>query len=349
MEGIAPRVLFDQVKNTAAWALDGPVTHETSFRGVLKDVEAAERGGLPYFRALLAAHFTTVATFVPTDVDARIRHHSFTSLSEEELARTCEVIDEASAWNVRLVSARVVGEGTPLSGHDGEWLAVRAGALGRALALGADSLAARLTSAIDVELERERDVLVSLDRSDPLTWLCAATTVAHNLGDLSRVASELPIRDRYARLGHEPSANFGNVFTRAGAANKALMAEENHRYLALRKPRALRTSRDLLLPIGPFFDGWGRTIATHASLDERDRADVVAALLSIHIAKPATRGCLRALASIHDATPRGLVAFEAMLPARMRKLVSSGAVRDELKTPERAFVAQMRKAVTRLA
>jgi hypothetical protein len=26
--------------------------------------------------ALLTAHFATVATFVPTDVDARIRHHA---------------------------------------------------------------------------------------------------------------------------------------------------------------------------------------------------------------------------------------------------------------------------------
>ena len=56
----------------------------------------------------------------------------------------------------------------------------------------------------------------------------------------------------------------------AGALNKDVMATENHRFLALRKPRALRASRELLLPIGPFFESWGRTVAR--ALDEKDRA-----------------------------------------------------------------------------
>jgi hypothetical protein len=342
VEGIAPRILFEQVQSTAAWALDGPVAPATSFRAVLRDLDAAERGGLGYFRALLAAHFCTVATFVPTDVDARIRHHAFTAMSVEELGGACDLVDEASGWDVRLVSARVVGD-PPLSGHDGEWLAVRAGALGRALALGEDALAARLTEAIDEELAREHRILDTLERGEPIEWLRAATTVAHNLGDLSRVANELPIRERYARLGHERS-RFGDTFVRAGAINKELLSVENHRYLALRKARGLRRSRALLLPIGPFFDDWGKVIATHDTLDERDRAEVVAALLSVHVAKPDARGVLRALAGIHAVTPRGLAAFEPMLPARMRKLVSSGPVREALKTTEEAFLARMRRA-----
>src|SRR6185312_2414745 len=132
-------------------------------------------------------------------------------------------------------------------------------------------------------------LLGELARGDELDLLRAATTVAHNLGDLSRVVEAWPaleglaeLRAIYMRLGHAPSARFGDRFARAGALNKAEMADENHRFLALRKARGLRRSRDLLLPIGPFFDAWGATVATHPALDARDRAEVVAALLAVH-------------------------------------------------------------------
>jgi len=366
VSAIAPRVLFEQVRNTAGWALasesrrpafggsaDGPVRPETSFRAALSDVEATERAyeadeaGLPYFRALLAAHFCTVATFVPTDVDARIRHHVFAEMDEEKLAAACDVIDEAAGWDVNLVSARVIRE---ISGHCGEWFSVRAGALGRALTIGARDLAARLEAAIDEELAREHAVLVDLSRGDPLDLLRVVTTVAHNLGDLSRVVDAWPkepahaaLRAKYTRLGHDKSERFGDAFVRAGALNKAVMADENHRFLALRKPRGLRRSRELLLPIGPFFDDWGKTIAKSSALDERDRAEIVTALLELHESRLDQRGCLRALAAMNDNTSRGLRAFEHLLPARTRKLLSSGPLRDALKTPREVFEARMRK------
>ncbi len=350
---IAPRVLFEQVRNAAGWVLDGPLRPETSFRAALADVDATERAyegsdtSLPYFRALLAAHFCTVATFVPTDVDARIRHHAFVELNAEALAAACEVIDEAARWDVNLVSARVV---RGISGHAGEWFSVRAGALGRALAIGAGDLAARLEAAIDDELAREHAALVDLARGDPLDLLRVVTTVAHNLGDLSRVVDAWPnhpthaaLRAKYTRLGHDKSERYGDAFVRAGALNKSVMADENHRFLALRKPRGLRRARDLLLPIGPFFDDWGKTIAKSSALEEKERAEIVAALLELHESRPEQRGCLRALAAIQDNTPRGLAAFEHLLPARTRKLISSGPLRDALKTPREVFEARMRK------
>ena len=55
-------------------------------------------------------------------------------------SRTREAcVDEAVARDARVVSERVTDG---LSGHDGEWLSVRAGALGRALVLGLDDEAA---------------------------------------------------------------------------------------------------------------------------------------------------------------------------------------------------------------
>ena len=353
MSAIAPRVLFDQVRSTAGWVLDGPVDPSTSFRAALADVEATERAyegddaSLPYFRALLAAHFCTVATFVPTDVDARIRHHVFAEMDAEKLAAACDIVDEAAGWDVHLVSARVIRD---VSGHDGEWFSVRAGALGRALSVGATDLATRLETAIDEELSREHGVLVDLARGDPLDLLRCVTTVAHNLGDLSRVVDAWPkeaanaaLRAKYTRLGHDKSGIFGDAFVRAGALNKAVMADENHRFLALRKPRGLRRSRELLLPIGPFFDDWGKTIAKSEALGEKDRAEIVTALLELHESRPEQRGCMRALAAIQDNTSRGLTAFEHLLPARTRKLLQSGPLRAELKTPREVFEARMRK------
>ena len=43
VSAIAPRVLFEQVRNTAGWALDGSIQPETSFRAALGDVEAVQR------------------------------------------------------------------------------------------------------------------------------------------------------------------------------------------------------------------------------------------------------------------------------------------------------------------
>lgn len=358
MSAIAPRVLVDQVRATAAWALDGASGETTSFRDALRDMDALERAypdGISYFRALLAAHFCTVATFVPTDVDARIRHHAFVAMDASALADACNVIDEASRWDASLVSARVVSfEGARVSGIDGEWLAVRAGALGRALAIGDGDIAARLRHDIDAELAREHALYVALEaRGDPRDVLRAATTVAHNLGDLSRVVEAWPgesahpeIRAEYTRLGHGTagkSASARDAFARAGTLNKAVMADENHRFLALRKPRALRVSRVLLLPIGPFFDDWGRVVALDAALTDRDRAEVIDALLAIHVSRPAQRGCLRALAGIEAHTRGGLARLADVLPARTRKTLSAGPLRDALKTPTEMFHARMRK------
>jgi hypothetical protein len=144
-------------------------------------------------------------------------------------------------------------------------------------------------------------------------------------------------RERWIKLGHERADRFGGAFARAGAFNKALTAIENHRFLALRAPRALRKSRDLLLPIGPFFDDWGERIAKSELLEHEDRAAVVEALLETHLRGSDQQGCLRALAAIHQHAPGGLERIAPDLPARMRKLVTAGVVRDAAKTPKSTF------------
>jgi hypothetical protein len=123
--------------------------------------------------------------------------------------------------------------------------------------------------------------------------------------------------------------------------NKELMALENHRFLALRKPRALRRSPKLLLPIGPWFDAWGETVCRSALLQDTDRAEVVEALVELHLRSPAQEGCLRALAAIHRETRGGLGWYGAALPARLRKEIGRGRIRDAIDVPRERFEARI--------
>lgn len=356
--GIAPLVLSSQVAATAAWALEGaePNVAARTVRDAarVETVWKTEPANLDYLRLLLSAHYLTVGTFCPTDVDARIRHHVWLEIEEaERLERALDVVDEIAALDPRLVSARVVThEDGTYSGHDGEWFSVRAGALGRALALpgGGESarLAERIEAVIEAELAREAAMFEGRVRAgDVVGALSACTILAHNVGDLSRVVDAWPkkpenetVRQRYVRLGHEPDrTRFNGTFYVAGMLNKSVMAIENHRFLALRAPRALRRSRSLLLPIGPFFYDWGQTVAR--ALDEEERAEVVAALLETHLSRVEQAGVLRALAGIAEASVGPWDRLVSQLPARLRKIVTVGPVQAAIRTPERAFLGRL--------
>jgi hypothetical protein len=354
--GIANSALVAQVRNTASWLWSEPdAAPLVAVFERATDEPGDERScnGQALVRALrvrLAAHYATVATFVPTDVDAHIRHHTWVAITAPDVfaeARAC--VDETAARDASAVSARVTEE---VSGHDGEWLSVRAGALGRALALGLRAEAAALVELIDAELDREERLFAAaLARGAPArTTLALATTLAHNLGDLSRVVDAWPkavgpgeLRERYSRLGHGDALRARRAFVLAGVLNKELMALENHRFLALRKPRALRRSRDLLLPLGPWFDAWGETIARSARLDDGERAEVVAALIDLHLRSPRQNGCLRALAGIHRATRGGLPWYLAALPARLRKEATRGLIRAAVDVHPEHFEARFEK------
>lgn len=348
--GILNSVLVEQVRNTAAWLwLDPRCSALTALFDAARDEPVDDTGArLRAFRLRLAAHYATVATFVPTDVDAHIRHHTWMAVADAEtFAQARAHVDEAAERDARVVSERVTED---LSGHDGEWLSVRAGALGRALVLGLDGEAASLTQRIDEELAREQRLFAAaLASGAPApTTLALATTIAHNLGDLSRVVEAWPraerapeLQARFARLGHADGAAGAGEFVLAGALNKELMAHENHRFLALRKSRALRRSRALLLPIGPWFDAWGERLCRGDLLSEDERAEVVTALLELHLRSPAQEGCLRALAGMHRATRGGLASYGAAVPARLRKELGRGRVREAIDVPRERFEARL--------
>lgn len=358
--GIAPTVLLDQVKSTAPWALAAepmlPAAVVLAKAPALEKAWKANGGGEEYFVTLLAAHFTTVGTFCPTDVDTRIRQHAWSTLERERLASAVTRVEEVAGWSVAPVTARhVVVGGEVLAGHQGEWFSVMAGALGRALTLADEKVVARTRDWIEAELTREAKLVTETRKNGTdHDLLAVVTTVAHNLGDLSRVVdtwkpahAESELGLRYRRLGHEDGARFDGAFVFAGALNKALMALENHRFLPLRGPKALRRERAFLLPFGPYFYDWGRLVGSTKLLDDAERAEILLALVRVHEGRKEELGCLRAIAGMNDAIPGGIDKLARLVPADRRSALALGGVRLALRVAEKDFLKSFHAGVTR--
>ncbi|MBK8172295.1 MAG: hypothetical protein IPK60_18385 [Sandaracinaceae bacterium] len=357
--GIAPALLLQQVRNTAAWAIDGDSAE--SWRSYLLGAPKLEarwqkpESHVDYFSLMLAAHFTTVATFVPTDVDIHIRRNVWRDTPDaDELARLVARIDEAESWDPRQVSNRWIldsQEGV-LSGHDGEWFSVRAGALGRAIALRSEELTAKLEKQIRDQLDRHARIYTKLADSNALEALKAATVIAHNLGDLSRVVDTWEkgddrteaLRHDFTRLGHEPREAYGTLFVEVGAVNKAVMADENHRYLPLRKPRVLRAKKEFAIPFGPFFDSWGERLATDELIGERELGEIVDTIIQGVTTLPKCAAYTRALAGIERKTKGGIARIvKEQLPVSTQRLAFAGHIREALRVSQSAFEAKVAK------
>lgn len=358
--GIAPALLLEQVKSTAAWAF--ALAPKLPAIGVLERAPEIEKrwlagtGGEEYFGMLLAAHFTTVGTFCPTDVDARIREHVWSGLARERMASYVARVEEVAAWPVEAVTARhVVVKGEVLAGHQGEWFSVMAGALGRALAISDAPTVERTTAWIEAELTREAKLVTQARKKGTAQELLSiVTTVAHNLGDLSRVVDTwAPAHAssaqglRYRRLGHEDGARFDGAFVYAGELNKRYMAIENHRFLPLRGPKALRRERAFLLPFGPYFHDWGRLIGSTKLLDDAERADILLALTKVHELRKEERGCLRAIAGMNTAYPGGVAKLAQLWPADLRGGLKRGGIALALRETEPAFLKRFHADLTR--
>jgi hypothetical protein len=358
--GIAPTLLLEQVKGTAPWAFAiEPPLPAAAILARAPEIEERWRnsgGGEDYFVALLAAHFTTVATFCPTDVDVRIRQHAWAGLSKERLASAVARVEEVARWAVPPVSARqVVIDGEVLAGHQGEWFSVMAGALGRALALSDTPVVERTTAWIEAELTREaRLVTFAREHGTPQELLSVVTTVAHNLGDLSRVVdtwapahAESELGRRYRRLGHEDGARFDGAFVYAGHLNKERMALENHRFLPLRAPKALRRERAFLLPFGPYFYEWGRLVGSTKLLGDDERAEILLALLRVHELRAEEQGCLRAIAGVDAAISGGVDKLARPWPAAQRSALARAGVKSALRLAEQDFLEKFHAGIVR--
>ena len=101
----------------------------------------------------------------------------------------------------------------------------------------------------------------------------------------------------------------------------------------------------LLLPIAPFLDDWGRTIATTRLLDETERAEVIGALIEGCRKVPSQVGYYRALAGFANAYPRGLDAPDlvAEQTAAVRRALRDGGLRQKVAVRRESFEASIVK------
>ncbi len=361
--GIAPEALVAQVRSTMPYLFDddaGALAALPPARIVLGFAPASSLSHADYFALGLAAHFLTCATPVPTDVDNAIRLKLWPEGLPLATALEMGALVLASRdWDFTLLGARVClgAPGTPwadapLHGHFGEWFTVGCAAyaaLSRYRAAEAKALRERLFTAIVTESERHAAIFASLWRAkDGLGALRAAATIAHNFGDLDRVIEmwALPVADPLrVRCGGLTTRPFddagalrleGRLWT-AGELYKSTidgssMALENHRHFALRRPRVLRTTPALRVPIGPFFDAWGEEVARRVPDDAL--AEVLIALAEGWERLPKTLGYGRALAGILAVRP------ELRATPALAKLAKTPRVKALWKEPRADFEAR---------
>jgi hypothetical protein len=379
---IGPGNLLSLVRNTAPFIFEpgfAPANPKSKIENpkwkwfdILNNAESLEPTSNPnteqrerYFAICLACHHATVATFIPTDVDSKIRGHLWQQREDPlALRRMFELVVEALTWDISKISRRATersGVG-PVSGHNGEMLGVLAGALGAFLKTGDAEYAEKAATAIDNELNREahefryvmdkvrthgRDAHATVIELDLLRL---SSSLTHNVGDLDQGISfwsnrdiYAPSRKRFHRLAHENTEPYGGTFQLAARLYKQIMSAEGHRHYPLREVKALRSSADFLLPLGPFFDDWGALIGSHPKLNTDDRAQTLAALLSGCKKIPNQVGYFRAISGMVEAIGGNLEPIVKRMPASLRNEMKSAEIRKHIALRKVSFESGMRK------
>ncbi|MBC7693483.1 MAG: hypothetical protein H7222_17085 [Methylotenera sp.] len=390
--GIAPELLLSQVQNTlpylfVAGASDtalgklppakviaeySRVSAANSEPGLESEPRVDALTHVEYFKLCLSAHFLTVGTPVPTDVDNQIRLKLWPrELPLEDALTMADFVLESHDWQVTLLSSRYTcgapgtsWEKEAVSGHLGEWFTVAAGAY-CALKQYSEPLATakrqELFEGIASEVRRHSEVFGSLWRAEAgLACLRASASIAHNFGDLDRVMDlwDLDVGDRlrleYYKLAALPFDSnrklryLGRLWV-AGELYKSIiednagssaMAHENHRYFALRKPKCLRQSPEFFIPIGPFFDEWARKLAKALATPEgrltEASLEVVEALKHGWNRLPHTLTYGRALRGFSEVHPELDLSLLLKTPA-YRKVLENPQARFEKKWSEEAL------------
>jgi len=374
---VAPQTLLNEVHNTAPW-LPKPelepsgdvVTTARGDLGFLSVLAAFRQEGaaaeapandrtLEYFGLCLACHHATVATFVPTDVDTKIRGLLWRLIKDPaRLDPMIELTEAFCCWVVAPVSRRTVSvpELGIFAGHHGERLSVLVAALGRAIHLGRTDLADRMRDRIGEELTRESKGLSTLlsMRAD-LDVLRMAAVMTHNAGDIDQSISFWPQSAAHtaaaadiARLAHENVRPWGGNFALAARIYKASLAPEGHRNYPLRPIRSLRQSWDFLLETAPFLDGWGDRIARDPRLEDAERSEILEALVMGCRKIQGQRGYQRAVAGMILGLGNRLEAVVSGMPARARNEFKNADLRKAVAVPRVSFESSMKSMLRKV-
>jgi hypothetical protein len=352
---ISPETLLSQVRNTAPYlesllpaAEPGRLIElgdtPNGFLRVLASWENILRPGMghaeqlqDYFALCLSCHHATVATFVPTDVDTKIRGMAWRETPDYEVLRPMmRFALAARAWTEEGISTRSV---RGVSGHNGEHWSAIAGGLGRMLELGDTASAEEAQAAIEAEIDREQAVFdaVAAERDGELDLLRLAMTLSHNRGDLTqgmgfwkKVPATLPVMEHFSERGRFDLAV--KMYQHTG------LSAEGHRHYPLRPVKALRRSASTLLPLCPFLDDWGGVVA---KLDETH--EVLAALVVGCQKLKGQQGYYRAIAGMMAVGSGAFDRAAARMPSGTQRLLRSAEMRKLVDVPRASFESMMRK------
>jgi hypothetical protein len=352
---ISPETLISQVRNAAPFLeSQQPATEpgrlielghsRDGFRRILANWQNLLRSSLApeeqlqcYFALCLACHHATVATFVPTDVDTKIRGVVWRESRDPDVLRPMLRLALASrAWTEDGISVRSV---RGVSGHNGEQWSAIAGGLGRLLELGDTASAEEAQAAIEAEIDREQAVFeqVAVERDAELDLLRLSMTLAHNRGDLTQgmgfwktTPVTAPLMEHFAARGRFALAV--RIYQHTG------LSAEGHRHYPLRPVKALRQSPATLLPLCPFLDEWGGVVA---QLEESH--EVLAALVVGCQKVQGQQGYYRAIAGMRAASSSAFERSAARMPQSAQRLLRSADMRRLIDVPRFSFESMMRK------
>ena len=290
-----------------------------------------------YFALCLACHHATVASFVPTDVDTKIRGIVWHESRDPACLRPMLRLALSSQfWTEDGISTRAV---RGVSGHHGEHWSAIAGGLGRLLELGDGASAEEAQAAIEAEIDREQAIFdeAATERDAELDLLRLSMTLAHNRGDLTqgmgfwkRNARTAPVMDHLSARGRFPLAV--HVYQHTG------LSADGHRHYPLRPVKALRRSQATLLPLSPFLDEWGGVVA---QLEESH--EVLAALVTGCQKLAGQQGYYRAIAGMRAVSPGAFERAVARMPNGAQRLLRGAELRKIVDVPRVSWESMMRK------
>ena len=331
--GISPNILLKNVENTAPFLFQGEIetsgpnrTYMAKLVFYKKNLKALAHIDLTeYFHLCLAAHWTTAGTFVPTDVDNQIREglwrHETVGAHIQKMAK---LTIESWQWDYEQVTNRKcynTSTGQVMSTHEGTWLSVAIGAYNALIKNKFPKIAQDIADVILAEIDKEEKLLIELrEKRDHINFLRSTALMAHNFGDLDRVIDQWqmntddPFYNRIYKLGHNLNSNYSPILVYAGQVNKAFLANENHRHMSMRQPRALRKSHKFLIPVGPFMDEWGKALGESSLLSNIEKIDIIAAFHDGYTRQDLAYGYVRAYRGLITALPLGLENLERDLP-----------------------------------
>jgi hypothetical protein len=352
---IAPETLISQVRSTAPFletrlpaaepgrlielglSPDGFLRILANWENILRPNLNSEEQLQDYFAFCLACHHATVATFVPTDVDTKIRGIVWRESRDPEVLRPMLRLALASrSWTEDGVSIRAI---RGVSGHNGEQWSAIAGGLGHLLELGDTASAEEAQAAIEAEIDREQSVYdeCAAERNAELDLLRLSMTLAHNRGDLTqgmgfwkRTALTVPVMEHLSERGRFSLAV--RLYQVTG------LSAEGHRHYPLRAVRVLRRSPATLLPLCPFLDEWGGVVA---QLEESH--EVLAALVGGCYKIQGQQGYYRAIAGMRSASSGAFDRAAARMPNAAQRLLRGAELRKLVDVPRASFESMMRK------